>query len=117
MEAVYDVYAPLVYGIAVKAVRDVSQAGEIVVEVFRNLGITALKRSDACLFALFVERTLCIVRTRYASANGSPGALENMPLIDKLLCSGISLDEYCRQAGITRAEVWKGIREEINRLR
>ena len=121
LENLYNTYGPMLYGIALEISPAPKEAEEILIRTFHKIHEQNLLQARPALCATLIK---LVIRTAHEQLN--PGQLKNnfrlkqfesTPLIHKLLCEQISLENYGEENKLTRAEVAKRIREEFILLR
>ena len=122
LENLYDTYSPMLYGIALEISPGQKEAEEILISTFHKIGKqNLLQQAHPSLCATLIK---LIIRTAHEQLK--PGQLKNnfrlkqfesTPLLHKLLCEQISLENYGDENKLARAEVAKRIREEFISLR
>ena len=116
----YDKYSTMLYSIAVEISPTEKQAEEILIITFKKahkLNLVAQTYPSLCITLIKI-----IIQTAHEHLgdfknNFRLKQFENTPLLHKLLCEQINLDNHCQENNLTRAELGKKIREEFNLLR
>lgn len=118
-ESLYDTYSPMLYTIALEISPTEKQAEEILSTTFlkahqQNL----IQKNKHSLCATLIKLT---IQTAYEQlkpkSNFRLKQFENTPLLHKLLCEQITLDDHCTENKITRTQVSYQIRKEFNLIR
>ena len=110
----------MLYSIAVEISPTEKQAEEILIITFKKahkLNLVAQTYPSLCITLIKI-----IIQTAHEHLgdfknNFRLKQFENTPLLHKLLCEQINLDNHCQENNLTRAELGKKIREEFNLLR
>lgn len=118
-EKIYDTYAAMLYGIALKISPGKKEAEEILIRTFRKIQQQKLlQQKHPSLCIALVKLT---IQTAYEQPNQKNTLIskqfENTALLNKLLFQNTTIETLCEQSLLTRDQVTKKIREEILALR
>ncbi len=119
--ALYDTYSPMLYGIALDISSGARQAEDILIRTFAKAGSPdrALDHpASACiaLIRLLIESAHELLGPTQAS-NIKLKIFEKTPLMHKMLCERVNLNDYCQANNMTRMEAGKKMREELLYIR
>jgi hypothetical protein len=90
VEKVYDKYAPLVYGIALKIMGSEKDATTVLIQAFLKLNSCDLiEQNKHCLCATIIKLTIKTIREEKKDINTDTliHQFKNSPILYKLLCS------------------------------
>jgi hypothetical protein len=121
IEALYDRYSPMLYGIALQVSPTQSEAEEILIRTFQKIGTLKLAQGNnrpiPCIS--LIKMTIEAAHELLGSFcnNIKLKQFESTPILHKLLCEQMSIDNYCEENGIDRANAAKMIRVEFASMR
>ena len=100
-EEVYDRYSPMVYGIALEIAPE-GEADEILVATFVRLHKNNLIRYQAhSICVTLLKLTIQTAREQLNRNDIKIRKLENTPMLHRLLCDGISIEDYAKENNMT----------------
>lgn len=115
----YDTYSPMLYGIALEISPSPIQAEEILSAAFQKaVRQNLIQQNEHSLCATLIK---LIIQTAHEQLNHKNNfklqQFENTPLLHKILCEQINLEDHCTENKITRMEAAKQMREELQLVR
>ncbi|MBK8567093.1 MAG: hypothetical protein IPN76_28145 [Saprospiraceae bacterium] len=122
IEALYDRHSSMLYSIALQISPTQSGAEEILIRTFQKIDQQAMFRDHhpadcANLIKLVIQTAIEYLGANVTANNFKIKQFEDTPILHKLLCEQMSLDNYCDENGIGRAEVTKIFRQEFAQIR
>ncbi len=116
---VYDLYGPMLYGIALEICEVEKTAEEIIFTTFQKFVKQNYLNSKKELFCALLIKLM--IQTAHEQLNKNSAVFnfkvkqfEKAPLLHKLLCELIPLEDHCNNVKITRLEAARQIRSEFN---
>ncbi len=121
-ENIYDKYSSMLFGIATELSDTTNQAEEILIITFKKFnsgGYINQSSPSVCitLIKLLIQTLHEKVNRHENKRDFKIKQFENSPLLHKIICEQINLNDYCIQKNIKRAEAGKILREEFNKIR
>lgn len=121
-ENIYDKYSTIVYGIAVEISQTKKEAEEIVMNTFikfheQNLSEQVHPSPCITLIRLMMQTASELINPEKLKTILRLKQFEKTPLLHNLLYQQVDLDSHCQDNNVSRADVGKVIREEVNFLR
>lgn len=117
-ENLYDTYSTMLYSIALEISPTKRHAEQILSDTFKEAhkqNLASQKNPAQCIALIKL-----IIQTARHQLNNNKGKInfrlkqfENTPLLHKLLCEQINLEDHCTQNKVTRSEAAKQMREEF----
>lgn len=122
LEILYHNYSSILYGIALEISPTQKEAEEILISTFQKVykkKLTQQNHASICatLIKLTIQTAHELLNPGQVKTNFKIRQLENTPLLQKLLCEQISLNQYCEESKLAREEVTQKLREEVALLR
>lgn len=119
LENMYDKYSPMLYGIAAEIASSQKEAEQILLTTFQKAHRNDLiEKNKHSLCASLIKLTIQTAHEQLKPKNNFKlKQFENTPLLHKLLCEQINLEDHCTENKITRTQVLKQIRKEFNSIR
>ncbi len=121
IETIYDTHSALLYGIALEISPTQSGAEEILTKAFQKIATLKLVESNnrpiPCI--TLIKMTIEAAYELHGSFSNDIKLkqFESTPILNKLLCKQMSLDNYCEANGIDRAKAVKILRAEFASIR
>ncbi|MEO6166019.1 MAG: hypothetical protein ABIO46_14400 [Chitinophagales bacterium] len=119
LEKIYDVYSPIMYGIALEVAGTEKEAEEILINTFQNVGLKSFPVYDhdiicSVLINLTLQTAHKHLKHEYKISQRQNG---NSALLQQLLFKEINLENYCKENKLTFLEAGKKMRAEFNHFR
>lgn len=117
-EKIYDVYAPVLYSIALQLCPTEAKAEEVLLATFNKIYTQKLillneRPSYITLIKLTIATAHELLHTGKTTFNFKIKEFENMPLLHQLLVEQLSVENYCSKNNIARQEVQLLIKKEF----
>ncbi len=111
----------MLYGIAVDIAPTEVEAEEILIETFKNFhqkNLIAQNYPSHCitLIKLIIQTAHEQLNPKQSTINFKLKQFENAPMLHKILCEQVDIDNHCVENSMTRADIGKLIKEELNLL-
>lgn len=119
IESIYNTYSPMLYGIALEISPSDKQAERILILTFQKIQERRLIEENGGAICAILIKVLIQTACEYLKATKKfkLKAFENMPLLQKLLCEEINIQDHCIENNITQKEAAQQIRIEFNLLK
>lgn len=119
IEKIYDLYSPVMFGIAMEVCGTEKEAEEVLIRAFEKIKSETFTYYDSgSICSLLINLTLQTahehLRQDYKITEQQMG---NSVLLHQLLFREISLENYCRENKLTFLEAGRKMRKEFNHLR
>lgn len=119
IEKIYDLYSPVMFGIAMEVCSTEKEAEEILISAFKKFKSETFPPYDpGSICSLLINFTL---QTAHEYLNHdyktTQQQIGNSVLLHQLLFREINLENYCRENKLTLLEAGKKMRREFNHLR
>lgn len=119
IEKIYDLYSPVMFGIAMEVCGTEKEAEEVLISAFERIKSETFTYYDSgSICSLLINLTLQTahehLRQDYKITEQQMG---NSVLLHQLLFREISLENYCRENKLTFLEAGRKMRKEFNHLR
>lgn len=120
----YQDYGPRLYLIALEIAPDQITAEKILVDTFLKIRQQQFNRLNEhqhliyiTLIKLLLQTAQEHLSTHQSNAKFELKQFEHTPLLHKLICEQISLEDYCKENHLSRTEAAHEIRKEVMLLR
>jgi len=122
LEMLYNTYSSMLYGIALEISPTQKEAEEILITTFQKIYKKKLTQKNytslcATLVKLMIQTAQEKLNPDQTKINFKLKEFEKAPVMHKLLCEQISLEQYSAENNLTRSEIATKLREEISLLR
>jgi hypothetical protein len=112
----------MLYGVAMEIAPNKTAAEKMLIGTFQKIHQQKLDQQNVpppymALVKLLIQTAHEQLYTGQLKYNFQLKQFENTPMLQKLICEQIDLENYCIQNQLTRSEMAKKIREEITSLR
>jgi hypothetical protein len=117
LEYIYDVYSPIIYGIAVQISSDELEAENILTATFKKISkLTLAKQGSSSLCIRLIKLTIetaCDQFPKYKNGKLELKQFQKLPIFYQLVCENISIESVCTQYDLTTPQLMKYLREEL----
>lgn len=124
MHKLYQDYGARLYVVALEIAPDQSAAENILIETFVKIHQQQLVQLNEHPPPIYITLIKLLLQTAHEHLytdqlkyNFKLKQFEHTPLLHKLICEQISLENYCKENHLSRAEAAKEIRKELMSIR
>ncbi len=119
-ESIYEKYCPMLYGISLEICQSKKTAEELLIITFRKIQQEDIGQKKYPAYCITLMRLLLkTAKQLYPETFNDRFILkqfENTPLINRLICDEISLQDYCKENNLTQQEGLQIIRKEFTTI-
>jgi len=121
-KTLYARHSKMLYSIALNIADSTSTAEMILIKTFQKASaqnISPLDRPSLCaiLIKLLFESAREVIPPDGSQKIIKLKQFENLPLLQKMLCEQLSLENHCQEENVTTDAARRSLREEVNMLR
>ena len=120
-ETLYDTYSPLLYGIALQIAPTQKEAEQIFITTFTNAHQQNIEEQKYP--SLIITLLKIIIHTAHLQLNNNIGKtnfkikqFKNTPMLHQIICEQMTIENYCIENKIAKAEAIKNIKEEFSEI-
>lgn len=120
LEYIYDVYSPVLYGIAFQISSDENEAEKILVATFRKihkLELSSQANPNLCLELIKLTLEIaCELFPKYKRGFFGLKQFSKSPVLYQVIFENISISSLCTQYNLTAQQLMKSLRAELSLL-
>jgi hypothetical protein len=120
LEYFYDLYSPVIYGVALQISSDEKEAEKILIASFKKINkLELFQPGSPNLSIKLIKLTIevaCELFPKYTRGNLELKQFRKLPVLHRLICENLSIGSLCTQFNLTTQQLMKRLRAELSLL-